>query len=120
MKIEMELWHLITLLLAFFACVAAFGKVLLDQVEKRQDGRFAAQDAARAESQKHWDAQFSGIQKVANEWVRLERHFLEFKAELPMTYVLRNDYVRNQTVIEGKLDALALRLENAQLKGAIK
>lgn len=30
----MELWQLITLLLAFFSCVGVFGKVLLDQTEK--------------------------------------------------------------------------------------
>jgi hypothetical protein len=37
---------------------------------------------------------------------------------MPLHYVRREDYVRNQTVIEAKLDALALRLENVRLKGA--
>lgn len=37
-----------------------------------------------------------------------------------MTYVMRDDYVRNQTVIEAKLDSVALRIENLQLKGVVQ
>jgi hypothetical protein len=32
MTVNLELWHLITLLIAFFGCVAGFGKLLLAQV----------------------------------------------------------------------------------------
>jgi hypothetical protein len=117
--ITLELWHLITLLLAFFGCVAGFGKILLAEFEKRQGERFDAQEASRKSAQAHWDLRFSTLEKGSDEWMRLERDFLKFRAELPMTYVIRDDYVRNQTVIEAKLDALALRLENAQLKGII-
>lgn len=120
MKVEMELWHLILLLMAFFGAVWTFGTVLLGQFEKRQDERFEEQERSRKEAQAHWDKKFASMEKSANEWVRLERDLLAFKGELPMTYVMRDDYVRNQTVIEAKLDALALRLENAQLKGTIK
>lgn len=119
MMITLELWHLITLLLAFFGCVAGFGKILLAEFEKRQGERFEAQEASRKAAQEHWDLRFSTLEKGAADWMRLEREFLKFRAELPMTYVIRDDYVRNQTVIEAKLDALALRLENAQLKGAL-
>ncbi|UCV13801.1 hypothetical protein [Quatrionicoccus australiensis] len=119
MRVEMELWHLITLLLAFFSCVGVFGRLLLGQFEKRQQERFAAQEVARKEAQAHWDERFASLDNSAKEWARVERDFLEFKAVLPMTYVIRDDYVRNQTVIEAKLDALALRLENAQLKGKL-
>lgn len=117
--IQLEVWHLITLLLAFFSCVCVFGRVLLNQFEKRQDQRFKAQEEARKEAQNHWDQRFSTLEKAAGEWARVERDFLIFKAELPMTFVMRDDYVRNQTVIEAKLDGLALRLENAQLKGKV-
>lgn len=120
MLIQIELWHLITLLLAFFGCVGAFGKILLAQFEKRQDQRFKAQEESRRQAQEHWDQRFSTLERDASQWVRLERDFLEWKADLPMTYVMRDDYVRNQTVIEAKLDAVALRIENIQLKGATK
>lgn len=116
MLIQIELWHLITLLLAFFGCVGAFGKLLLSQFEKRQAERFEAQEVARKASADHWDQRFSILEAAAKEWVRIERDFLEWKADLPMTYVMRDDYVRNQTVIEAKLDAVALRIENLQLR----
>lgn len=124
MMMQIELWHLITLLLAFFSCVGVFGRMLLKQFEKGQDQRFNAQEKARVEGQSaaqaHWDQRFSTLEKAASEWSRIERDFLLFKADLPMTFVMRDDYVRNQTVIEAKLDGLALRLENAQLKGKIQ
>jgi hypothetical protein len=100
--VQLELWHLVTLLLAFFGCVATFGKVLLDQIEKRLTEKFEVLD------------------KKSDEWGRLERELLQLKADMPLHYVRREDYVRNQTVIEAKLDRLATSLENAQLKGVLK
>ena len=41
-----------------------------------------------------------------------------FQAELPVAYVRREDWARGQSVIEAKLDGLALRYENILLKGA--
>lgn len=120
MTIQLELWHLITLLLAFFACVGVFGQVLLTQFERRLGERFKAQDAARSTDLEHWDKRFTTLEDAAREWVRVEREFLEWKADLPMTYVMRDDYVRNQTVIEAKLDSVALRIENLQLKGVVQ
>ena len=119
MMISLELWHLITLLLAFFGAVAGFGKILLAEFEKRQGERFDAQESSRKEAQAHWDMRFSTLEKDSGDWMRLERDFLKFRADLPLLYVIRDDYVRNQTVIEAKLDSLALRIENAQLKGAL-
>lgn len=120
MMIQMELWHLISLLLAFFGAVGAFGKVLLHQFEKRQAERFRSQDEARRAAQDHWDQRFASIEAESKDWSRVERQFLEWKANLPMTYVMRDDYVRNQTVIEAKLDSVALRIENLQLKGVVQ
>jgi hypothetical protein len=109
MIVQVELWQLISLLLAFFGAVGGFGKILLSQFEKRQ-----------AEQADHWDKRFTALEIAAKEWTRVERDFLAFKADLPMTFVMRDDYVRNQTVIEAKLDSVALRIENLQLKGAAK
>lgn len=60
--------------------------------------------------------QFESLEADAKEWVRLERELLNFKADMPLHYVRREDYVRNQSVIEAKLDAVALKIENWQLK----
>ena len=121
MKIEMELWHLITLLLAFFGCVGAFGKILINQFEKRLSERFKAQEQAREIGSKALQQTLNqhliDERNTAAQLISIERDFLTWKAELPLQYVRREDYVRNQTIIEAKLDAVALKIENLQLKG---
>lgn len=121
MTVQLELWQLITLLLAFFGAIWTFGKVLMAQFDQRLDERFKAQEKARELAQNHWDTQFATIERASREeagqWRRIERDFLSFKADLPVNYVRREDYVRNQTVIEAKLDAVALSIQNIQLKG---
>ncbi|MGQ7818809.1 hypothetical protein ACUTAH_24595 [Metapseudomonas furukawaii] len=89
----------ISLLGIFTTLVFGLVKLLLVQFEKRLDTRFAAQE------------------KEIAQIAELERSFLRFQAELPLNYVRREDWVRNQAVIESKLDGLALRIENLQLKG---
>lgn len=110
MTIQVELWALLTflvgLLLAFLGSAFAMGRLLLGQVEKRLDTRFEALE-------KHADEE-------AGEWRRVERELLDLRAELPLNYVRREDYIRGQSVIEAKLDGLALRIENHALKGATK
>ncbi|PIA66388.1 hypothetical protein CDR19_25165 [Ectopseudomonas toyotomiensis] len=90
----------ITLLGIFSSLVFGLVKLLLSQMEKRLGERFASQEKE--------------IAKLAE----LERDFLRFQAELPLHYVHRQDYVRNQTVIEAKLDGLRDKLEVVQMKGA--
>ena len=123
MIISLELWQLISLLLAFIACAGGFGKLLLDQFERRQAERFAAQDKARAEGQRAmrdiFDQHLNEERRNANALQALERDFLRWQADLPIHYVRREDYVRGQVIIEAKLDALYNKLEVVQLKGAV-
>lgn len=126
MSVQVELWQLLTflagLLVSFLSFAFVAGKLLLAQIDRRLDERFEAMEVQRKIAQGHWDERFATVLEQAREdakgWQRLERDFLEFRAELPMQYVRREDYIRNQTVIEAKLDAVALRIENWQLKGA--
>lgn len=122
MEVRLELWHLILLLLAFFGCVAGFGKLLLDQVEKRLQERFTAQDVARKEGQdtlrKTLDVHLDAERTNATALQALKEDFLRLQADMPLHYVRREDYVRGQTVIEAKLDALYNKLEVVQLQGA--
>lgn len=132
MTVQLELREIIVLLLAFLGLVFAFGRLLLAQIDRRLDGRFAAMEeanksrfAAMEEARKaqaaHWDKQFATLAEQnrmeAQGWQQLERDFLGWKAELPIQYVRREDYVRNQTIIEAKLDQLRLSIENQYLKG---
>ena len=103
------------------AATGALARLLMTQFERRLDERFQVQEAARAEAQKLWTAKFETLeqcaQNEAREWQRIERDILLLKADLPLNYVRREDYIRNQTIIEAKIDGLALKIENALLRG---
>ncbi|SQJ30637.1 membrane protein [Salmonella enterica subsp. enterica] len=68
MKLSIDFWEVISLLLSFVGLMFAAGKLLLAQIEKRLNERFEALEAARRESEIGWS--------------RLEREFLEFRADL--------------------------------------
>lgn len=124
MTLQVEFWVLLTflvgLLLSFLGAAFAMGRILLSQFEKRLDVRFAAQESARQLHSEHWDARFAALEKGAHEeagqWRRVERDLMGLKAELPLHYVRREDYIRGQSVIEAKLDGLAARFENVVLR----
>lgn len=122
MTVQMEFWQLVSLLVTFLGFLFAAGRVLLAQIDRRLDERFEAMENVSKTASRHWDEKFAALleqnKREAEGWQSLEREFLRFQAELPITYVRREDYVRNQTVIEAKLDAVALKIENLQLKGA--
>jgi hypothetical protein len=81
MTLQVDLWQLVWLLVSFIGFAVGAGKLLLRQVEKRLDGRFAALDAA------------------SKEWRRMEREWLEWRADLPLQYVRREDWGRNTITI---------------------
>lgn len=72
------------------------GRWLIGQLGQRMDDRFAMlADEARA-------------------WRRTERDVMELRGHVSEHYVRREDWVRNQSVVEAKLDALAAKLELLQ------
>ena len=99
---QLEPWHLITFGIALISAFAAVLKILFAQFVKNMDSRFAA------------------LHEDAKNWIRLEREFLNFKADLPLHYVRREDYVRGQTVLEAKMDSIYTKIEISQLKGAAR
>ena len=122
MTVQIEFWQLITLLLAFLSFLFAAGRLLLSQIDRRLDDRFEAIEKAREDGQASWRQTFTqhlNEERRETELMRnIEREFLRFQAELPLQYVRREDYVRGQSVIEAKLDALYNKLEVVQMKGA--
>ncbi|KWO49246.1 MULTISPECIES: hypothetical protein [Burkholderia] len=110
MTLQVEFWQLVSMLATFIGLLIGAGKVLLVQIERHQAERDQNQE-------KQIKAVLEQISRQADNTARLERDFLRFQADLPLQYVRREDYVRNQTVIEAKLDAIALRFENLQLRG---
>ena len=102
MTVQLELWQLITLLLAFFGAVWVFGKTLFKQTDVRLGERFAAQELLRVDATVRWDKRFDELRNV-------DRDLLLLRAELPREYMRREDHIRSETVTNAKLDALATR-----------
>lgn len=115
MSVQLELWHLIVLLMGFFAAVWAMGSVLLKQFEKRLDERFVAQDQLRNTAARQWEERFARVEQISRD---NDRALLKHQAELPTQYVRREDYIRGQSVIEAKIDAVYSKIEVLQIKGA--
>lgn len=52
------------------------------------------------------------INKDVGELQRVEHALMDLQMKLPQQYVLRDDYIRGQLMLEGKLDGLADRMAN--------
>ncbi|MDH5511086.1 MAG: hypothetical protein OEZ32_12145 [Nitrospinota bacterium] len=98
----MPLSEALPMILGMVALFVGLIKFFLDrylaQIEKRFD---QLEDAMRSEA--------AGVTALREEFLRL-------KAELPLHYVRREDDIRNQTVINAKLDALYLKIEGLKEK----
>jgi len=124
MTIELNLTHLIFIVIAAFSGIWALLKTMAAQHEASLDKRFTEVEAnrtsANVELGKRLDALDAAARKETGQWQRVERELLSLKADLPLQYVRREDYIRGQSVIEAKLDALATKMENIQLRAIIK
>lgn len=100
MEMTLPLWQLISLAVTLLGAFGGLVKLLLRQVEQRIDEQLAR------------------IGQDSKSWRRVERDIMELRAELPERYVRREDYIRGQTVIEAKLDAINAEVKMVQLRGA--
>lgn len=115
MQIQVDFWELLLALAALMATFASvvwmFGAAIVKQFEKRLDEKFVAIEDTRKSAGGLMQSQLAQIQDM-------ERSILNFKAEMPIHYVRRDDYIRGQTVIESKIDAVMSKLELVQIQGA--
>lgn len=120
MTVSIELWHMVLLAISVLGGYWALAKVAAGQTQRHLDARFAAQDQAREANHKALTGRLGAIEAVnrddAVQWQRVERELLKMQADMPLNYVRREDYIRGQSVIEAKLDALGSKLETAQLR----
>ena len=96
---EMPVWQMISNAVTILGAFVGVMKMLLVQMERRLDQRFAIVD--------------KDSERLRQVEIGMER----LRGDMPLHYVRREDWVRNQSIIESKLDGLALKLENVQLKG---
>jgi len=93
--LQIEIWHGILLLLAFFGCVAAFGKLLLRQIVD----------------------QINRIENAHNVRItRLEDRLSQLEISIARDYVGREDWIRFGGVIDAKLDQLRSLVVDIQLR----
>lgn len=111
MTLQIEFWQLVGLLVSGLGIVVGLLKFGLSQAQKHQD-------AAHQQLLGRLDSMERAAKEEATQWQRIEREMLQLRADLPLQYVRREDYIRGQSVIEAKLDAVATRLEMAQLSVA--
>jgi len=98
MKVEFELWQLVTLMVTVIGGFWAMAKMLMLQARAQIDEKFG-----------QISAHMQGQDESAR---RLERELMELKATLPREYVRREDYTQAIAIIMTKIDALGLRMEN--------
>lgn len=121
MTSQLELWHLVLLALSILGGYWALTKIIAAQFQRSLEQRFMAQDKALEANHKAVSVRLEGIESAnrtdAVQWQRVEREILQLKAELPLNYVRREDYVQAVATIMAKLDAMSLRMENILLRG---
>ena len=97
--------------------------MLLSQTQKHLDHRFNTQEAARAANHDQVSRRLDSIEAGAREemgnWQRIERDLLKFQADMPLNYVRREDHIRVQSILEAKMDGLATKIDNAQLRASL-
>ena len=100
--------------LSIIAGYFALAKLVVHQFNAGLDARFAALETARKEGQQQW---YTRLEKQEAKLEALDGDVRRILIELPREYVTRTDYVRRETIIEGKIDQLSLRIENWMIKG---
>lgn len=116
------LFVLATLAASFWALLKIIAMQFKRQVALDLNRHFELQEvaakAAYSQINLRLDTLDSAAKKDTDQWQRVERDLLALKADLPLNYVRREDHIRGQSVIEAKLDSLAVKLENVQLRAA--
>jgi hypothetical protein len=123
MTFSLDLWQTIVLISMVLGAFIGLLKLLMAQqvnhIDERMDAFDAANKAAFASQNVRLDSIERANREEAGNWQRIERELMAFKADLPMNYVRRDDDIRSKSVIEAKIDGLAVKIENAQLRGLI-
>lgn len=122
MNIEFNLTQIIFVVIAACGGVWTLGKSIanMHQLGMRRElqEQFRLQEVTAKARAQHVDTRMDGMDSTlktdAGQWQRVERELLNLKAELPLHYVRREDYIRGQSVLEAKQDALYSRIELLQ------
>lgn len=106
MSIQIEAWHVITLIITVIGAFFTLFKLMLGQQLRHIDAAFSSQNARLEKIE-------VANREEANNWQRAERELLLLKADLPLNYVRRDDFVQAIGGISTRIDNFALRVERA-------
>jgi hypothetical protein len=109
-NLQLEFWHLITLVITLIGAFFGLFKTLMSQQLNHIDAAFEAQNKRLTKIEE-------ANREEANNWQRAERELLMLKADLPLNYVRREDYAQTMATIMARLDGITLRFENILLRG---
>jgi hypothetical protein len=127
MTLSVEFWTLVSLSITFLGAVIGIVWGLIRNIVQQSMHHIETHFTTIEKNQKDYREDFgrrlASMEQYHNDedkqWSRIERAFLEFKADLPINYVRREDYVRGQSTLEAKIDALAIKIENVQLRAML-
>lgn len=106
MKIELELWHLITLVIAVVGAFWGLAQMLIKASQEHIGEKFGAiTELIKGQSDL--------IRGQGEDMRRIERDLMGLKAELPRDYVRREDYTQTIATIMTKIDHATLLMQQA-------
>jgi hypothetical protein len=114
MTLEVEFWTLVSVCVTFVGGTLGLFLGLVRGTLRQTMQRLDERDAAMG---RRLDDINKTVTENAAQWTRIERELLTLKADLPINYVRREDYVSSIATIMTKLDSISLRFENILLKG---
>jgi len=122
MIIEFNLANLIFVVAGLLSGFWALAKIISKQNHTIVNARFDTHEKLDSVHYASLEKRLNNIESTAqldsNQWQRIERELLTLKADIPVHYVRREDYIRGQSVLEAKIDGLGMKMENAQLRAA--
>ncbi|MBK0062400.1 MULTISPECIES: hypothetical protein [unclassified Acinetobacter] len=120
MTITLEPYQVFLVLATIIGAVFTMVKLLGSQINANLQQSFVSTNEKIEQLSKQTNEKIDLVskqnEKSQTELRDLERKFFQFEIDLPKNYVLRNDYIRGQTVIDAKLDAIASKLETVQIQ----
>ena len=124
MIVEFTLSNLIILAIASIGGLWALMKVIAIQfkgeIKRDLQEHFRVQAVTNTAQYNMLNSRLETLDAAAKtdtgQWQRVERELLTMKADMPLNYVRREDYIRGQSTLEAKVDGVGMKLENALLR----
>lgn len=110
MNLTFDHWQLFGIVAFLLAGLGGMGKLLLAQIEKRLDTRFAGMEQSREAAAAQWRTSFATLDQMARG---NEQRITQLLIDLPLQYQRREDAIRQEVAIIHRLDAVGIKVDAA-------